>query len=913
MLSWFFRKRDKAGTPASPAAASRPPSAPPGGAATAASARPGAGTAAALAQGAAVDWPGRLQAAQGDDAALLALAAATPLLDIKMAAVQALEGEAALRQAERRFRDHDRKVHRLAKQRLEAAVAQREARAAAQALLDRAAALLDDAAPPINHVVELDRAWERLPAAALQPAQTARFVELRARLDAAIRERGEAQQRLRRWTAQARQALLDAPQGIAAAAAQGVAGDLAGPIAALAALRQTRPEEPASVELDGALAQALQTAAAVEARLRWLETAPAEASDDAAAPPPAWHDLPAAPDAELARLLDLRHERWLRDHAPAVATPADEPPMAVIATPRPARDDVPDAAQRHEVEEHLQQAERALADGHLDALQQQLQAIDGVLGAAPAGRLPTALRTRLQALRAEGARLKGWKQWGGARARDDLAAEAEALARHTQAAADPAATDARKLNLHGHAASIQALRQRWKALDRQGAAASQAQWQRFDAALQLAFEPVAAQHAALEAARRDNLAAREVLLAPLEALALPADAPAGTPSATPSDMPAAVPADPPPADAPVPDWKQVAHELAVFQAAWRKLGPVEHTVPAAARQGLQQRLQAAVERVAAPLRALQQAAAAEREQLIVRAQALSTPAGGHRPGPESVRLLRELQAQWQEHARRLPLPRAVEGELWGRFRAASDAVFAQREAVAHARDAALAGNLAACETLLARLQDLPPEAPPADIERRLAEVDRGWRQSGELPRGAGEALEARFRAARADALRRLDTAARQRWRAQCDALATRLARCESGESVAGAGAEAAAGAPPDLLPAAWAQALAQRPAGVSAGPLPAPAVDELLLQLETALDLPITPARQDERRQQKLRALKDALEGRAPARPGAPQPAAGLVALLRQRGLAAEQRERLHAIVAALRQAPPGALGVPMA
>jgi hypothetical protein len=868
--------------------------APPGSAAV----RPVATVAATPAQPA-VDWPARLQAAQGDDAALLALAAATPPLDVKMAAVQALAGEAALRQAERQFRDHDRKVHRLAKQRLEATVAQREARAAAQALLDRAAALLDDAAPPVNHLVELDRAWGRLPATALEPAQVARFAELRARLDATIRERGEAQQRLRQWTAQARQALHDARQGLAAIAGQGMADELAASIAALSALRQARPEDPASVELDDALAQALQSAAAVEARLRWLEAAPAQTPDAAALPRPAWHELPVPPDAELARLLDVRHERWLRDHAPAAAERVEEPPPVAVAPSLPARAEVPDAEQRRAIEAHLQQAEQALADGHLDALQQQLQAIDGALGATSAGRLPAGLRHRLQTLRAEGARLRGWKQWGGARARDDLAVEAEALARLTQAAGDPAATDAPRLNLHGHAAAILALRQRWKALDRQGAVASQAQWQRFDAALHQAFEPVAAQHAALEAARRDNLAAREALLAPLEALALPQELPPGSP----------------PIDGPARDWKQVAHELGAFHAAWRKLGPVEHTVPAAARQGLQQRMQAAVDRVAAPLRAQQQVAAAEREQLIMRAQALVTPAAGHRPGPDAVRLLRELQAEWQDHARRLPLPRAVESELWGRFRAASDAVFAQREAAASARDATLAANLATCEALLERLQALPPEASPADIERRLAEVDRGWRQSGELPRGAGEAIEARFRAARADALRRLDEAARQRWLAQCDALAARLVRGESSESATGALTDGGpAGEPQDILPAAWAQALAQRQAGsAAAGPLPAPAIDELLLQLETALNVPITPERQDARRQQKLRALKDALEGRAAARAGTPEPAAGLLALLQQRGLVAEQRERLHAIVAALRQVPPGALGVPLA
>jgi hypothetical protein len=168
----------------------------------------------------------------------------------------------------------------------------------------------------------------------------------------------------------------------------------------------------------------------------------------------------------------------------------------------------------------LQQAEQALAEGQLGALQQQLQAIDVLVGPNRATVWPDALRGRLAALRAEGARLKGWQQWGGARAREDLVTEAEALARHTQAATDSEAVSKPKLNLTDHAQAIQALRQRWKELDRLSAAAPQTLWQRFDAALQTAHAPVAAQQAALQAAREENLAAREALLAGLDALPL---------------------------------------------------------------------------------------------------------------------------------------------------------------------------------------------------------------------------------------------------------------------------------------------------------------------------------------------------------------------------------------------------------
>ena len=302
-----------------------------------------------------------------------------------------------------------------------------------------------------------------------------------------------------------------------------------------------------------------------------------------------------------------------------------------------------------------------------------------------------------------------------------------------------------------------------------------------------------------------------------------------------------------------------------------------------------------------------------REQLIGRAEALVPTAGTRPHWADASRQVRELQAEWQDQARRCPLPRAVEGGLWERFKAATDAVFAQRDAESAARDAALSANLAECEALLARLSALGGDTPVADIERTLADVDRAWRQAGELPRGAGEAVEGRFRAARAAASQLLDAAARRRWENQCDALLARLALCEEREA---AGAGVADSGPPwaadGALPAAWEEALARRwSRSPEPGPLAADAVDELLLRLEAALNLPSAPEWLDARRQLKLRALKDAMEGRTGDRPAPAQPAEGLLAALRQSGLSPAQRDRLHALVAALRQAPPRSLGAP--
>lgn len=950
MLSWLFKKRGPAAAPTPPTVATRP----------AAPARRTAGTAAPAAPAPApvVDEQPLLQAALGDDAALLKLATSATLLATRLAAVEALASEDALRQAERNFRSHDRKVHRVAKQRLEAAVTQREARASAQALLARTQALIGEALVPVNHVVAIDREWAALPAAVLETEQQQAFTTLRAQLDGQMRAQDAAQQQLQRWTAEARRVLAAWHAQLATAAEHGSAQDAASLADSVRTLRATRPDGAATAAPDAALARALQDAQQVQARLARLEATaapegPAPASPEAGsvapadgtveAPPPAPVDDTPPLEGALVRLLEARETAHQRARQPArpAQPPAEDGPPAADTAARQAQDAERRAAQRQRLEGLVQQAESALADGQLHTLQPLLQAIENSLAKGHAA-LPEALRERVQLLQAERGRLQAWQQWGGARARDDLVAQAEALARLTllahpqlrpapvqvpepapaspeagesaelvsaptsveapaaettapapvsapvEAAAPAAATvppapAGPKLHLKAHGDSIQALRKHWKELDRQGATASAAQWQRFDAALQLAHQPVAALHSAQKAARQDNLAAREALLAALEA------------------SPAAEML----AETASPDWRACSAELDRFQTAWRKLGPVEHTVPAASRAALMQRLQAALDRLETPLQQARAAAAAEREQLIQRAEAL-VPQGG-RPQPDTTRQLRELQAAWQDHARRLPLPRGVETALWTRFRAAIDAVFAQRDAAFAARDAELAAHVGEREALLERLATLDAAVPPVELERTLAEVDRAWRQAGELPRGAADALEARFRSARTAAAGWLDAAQRQHWQAQCDTVVAQLRHCEAREDGHADGGEADPAAV-ERLPAPWQQALTQRRAAAPRGPLPATEVDTLLLRLESTLNLPASPEWQAARQQLKLRALKDAMEGRAPVQSGPPQQAGWLQALLRQAGLDAPQRQRLHGLLAALREAPPGTL-----
>ncbi|WP_088279630.1 DUF349 domain-containing protein [Ideonella sp. A 288] len=1185
MLSWLFKKRgDPRATKAAPAANPATLRAAAEAEAAAQAARKAADKAATKAQQAEearAAWAPRLQAAAGDDTALLKVATDAPVLEIRLAAVEALVGEAALKQAEREFRSHDRRIHRVAKQRLEAAVAQREARTQAQALIEAAEVLGRETPMPVNRVVTLDHDWQALAAADLEPGQRARFADLRARLDTVMQDQGEQQQRLQRWTAEARTRLDALQQAMAAAAAEGHASDLAAPIEAAQALRAQRPEAAgsaaATAALDAALAASLQGASELAERLSWLDAlaervaaaaattpavsaptatpepvataapddappdvapasgpaadtasvdavpadtraevpAPAEALgaaegpaetgegaapahvvaalDESAAgtsgdapvanaaadpvdPAPAavatsatasattpasvpaaephptvgaiqrWRALPPLADTGLAGVLDQRFTQWMRAHTPA--RPAAPPVAPVVAPAAPKAPKAPkvrtlDAAQRERIDALLLQAETAVAEGQLSELQAHLQAVDSVIEHAGGAVPPDALRNRLLHLQAERARLNDWRQWGGGRAREDLADEAEALARATLAATEaaapatgeapttdqattatdgapaaepveapdtagladsptdapidapidgladdeahtpadtaplaeaepsidaaappadapqaldaapaadtapapadaidaapalaadatdgtavsataadavpaarpprapkapkvppkaakaPRAPQAPKLNLKAHADAIQALRQRWKALDRLGAAASQALWQRFDAALTIAYQPVAAQQAAMKAARQDNLRAREALLATLDAV--PAEVPEG------------------PAEAIGAHWKAVMRALDQFHTAWRQLGPIEHTAPAASREPLNARLRSSLERLELPLQSARRVAESQRERFIAQVEAMAAELGRGAAPRELPQRVRDLQAQWQQHARSLPLARGVEAALWTRFRAATDAAFAQREAVFNARDAELSAELAKAEALVARLAEVTDDTPAAEIQRTLAEVDRAWSQGGELPRAAAAGIEARYREARAAAQARLADEATRRWHAQCDALAARLALCEKRESSSDGADDLAsqwAALPP--LPEALAQPLVERwaaPAG--AGPMAGDDVDQCLLQLEAALDVPAPPAWQAARRQLKLQGLKDALEGRAG---GAPDPAVQqgrwMASLLRQAGTTEAQRERLRALLAALRQRPPGGASAPQA
>lgn len=853
---------------------------------------PKASAAAAAADDGADDADGvrRVQAAAGDDAALLALLRETSSIELKLAVVAALTGEAALKAAEIELRERDRRVHRLAKQRYALAVARREARVRAASVIEAARALAVQPLIPLNHLVDVDRAWRAQDIGLLEAAQRAEYDALMAQIGALMRERADQPLKLKRWTEQAR----DAQAGLATACAEAAAGSLdraalAAAGAAARAVIDAAPQDAAGAPVLQALARADSLRAQLDERLAVLDEllggAPASEPADrtAAAELPAhvaadahqrWTQLAPLGDAALDAALQQRFGQWQQAREETRAARRAQRRDEVRERQRAIRDE-----RVQSLAAVLDLAEATLDAGQLAATHDHLVEIDRLLdGGASAG----TLRARIDGLQARYSQLKGWQHWAGGRARDELVQQAEALA---AAAAGPDATHARKLTTRQLAEVIDDLRARWKELDRLGGATSRSLWQRFDAALTQAYEPVAAQVAALRTAREQNLLARRQLLDALEA----------TPVAGGDG------------DAAPPDWRALAAALDHFTLAWRRLGPIEHTVPNKARGALVERMNAALQRVEAPLHEVRRGARLQRERLVERARALASAA----PGRDLVDRARELQAQWQQQARAMVLARADENALWADFKGAIDAAFVARESVFQAREAEFQAHGAERTALIERLEALDPDTPVGPLRRALADADQQWRRLGPAPRQDAAALDDRFRRARDAVLQRVAEFAQRAWQASCDALEAKLALCDELERAPdrdAAQAELAArwSALP-ALPDPLEQALARRAGLASAGARAAArelaaSTDDLLLKLEAAWGLASPADCEAARRALKLQAMKAALETRRPTAEAATTPDAWLAALLGRTDVAAAQRERLGAVLAELRR-----------
>jgi len=343
----------------------------------------------------------------------------------------------------------------------------------------------------------------------------------------------------------------------------------------------------------------------------------------------------------------------------------------------------------------IRKAQGALHAGATARAAALRRALEERLTGTPA--LPAHLASQLQQLDKRLNELKDWKSFSVAPKRTELIEAMEAL---VESEVEPAA----------RAERIKSLQEQWRTLAKGAGENLEAEWQRFHAAAQKAYEPCREYFAAQAQARQENLRQREALLERLAAFE------AGH-------------------DWEQPDWRAVITALRESREQWRQHTPVEraagkalHERFAAVRSGLQARLDAEYARNVQKKRALIEAA----QRLV-----------GEEDGRQAIEELKELQRTWKTVG---PLPRAVDQALWEELRQHCDVVFHKRQQVlaehASGLEAHRAQAILACEELEQIASLSGPEL--REQVRGLTERRAAFEALGELPRQHARELHRRF-------------------------------------------------------------------------------------------------------------------------------------------------------------------------
>jgi DNA repair protein SbcC/Rad50 len=310
--------------------------------------------------------------------------------------------------------------------------------------------------------------------------------------------------------------------------------------------------------------------------------------------------------------------------------------------------------------------------------------------------------SRLAKARAELSRLKGWARWGGQVSREELVKTAEEL-------------PGKEASPPELAKKIGSLRSQWKSMDATAGPADKAMWLRFDAACTTAYAPVAAYFNALAAERKENLEKAQLLISQVRDFAASENAAAETGAI---------------------DWKRIAGCRSRMSQAWHAIGTIDRKE----KKALEKQFADAISGLTGPLADAQQEEIKRREDLIAQVMQLD-PADR-----KSMDLVRRLQQQWQQQAKSLPLERKDEQALWIRFRAACDEHVARRKAGQQQHDAQHQENYRLKSALCERLES-QADGHGKEAEVLLKGVEQEWRAIGPVPRTNEQALHERYKRA----------------------------------------------------------------------------------------------------------------------------------------------------------------------
>ncbi len=668
-------------------------------------------------------------AADGDDAelrlaAIMALhsedalaerALKDPMASNRLHAVERLQGKHALERVARGIGKRDKRVYRLAKQRLKQVNEQeerpRQVQAQSEALCEKLERLgrFDNWVHDHALLTHLDQQWAEIEAD-VSTDQRARYQRLRQTfLDgyaANAREHAAqvAEHSARQQTHARRQALIAALDEIRQLQGLELIEQRLAEIS-----REWDQLEGDAAELGASFSRRLADASAQRDRLaqqrRQADAATALLQDAQAA-------LKRGGNLERQGVKSLR-DRLARLHAEETLTRQCSEAIEALQQ----RLD----KQREQVERKLATLPRRLAEldqhfeqGQLKKAEPLYQSIAATMRHAHDIGLPNkalaAAEAHLKKIAPQLHELQRWRRWGADNRRQQLCSEIEALAADEQHALEPMSNRLRELQAD------------WRSLDHNGAPAEDALWQRFHSAAERVHarcQPFLEAQAKIRAANR---AQRETLCTQLEAFLEQVDW---------QRM----------------DWKKACRAEREMRQAWAALGPIDN------------RRQRAVEgRFRKALRRLDRALDGERASNTALKQDLIARMKGLADEPDLGRAIDAAKALQQQWHTTVPGRQRDENALWSSFRAASDAVFDRRAALHEARSAELRDNLAVRESLCAEIATFSATADDAaKLRETMQRLKTRWQDTDglALPRQSAQSLQRRWRDALYDAEQRL--------------------------------------------------------------------------------------------------------------------------------------------------------------
>lgn len=309
--------------------------------------------------------------------------------------------------------------------------------------------------------------------------------------------------------------------------------------------------------------------------------------------------------------------------------------------------------------------------------------------------------------------LWSWKRWAGAPVKESLVAEMESLASQLQQAPEL------ERDYHDIADKIRAARDQWKELGATDNAGAKALWERFKSACDAAYAPCEVHFAREREQRKQHAAQKTAICSGLEQFIAESDWEQV-------------------------DWKKIELLLRTAREEWNAIGPVERALS----NTLNKRFRVVMDDLAARLSAEKKLNKSKKETLIRRLEQLADSVKelvADSPAlKDAIAQAKQLQSQWKQIGQS-----AESNSLWNTFRAASDRIFAQREAANVAQDQQRQEHLTRAQALCAQVEEFARLQGDALKQARgkVQQLKVDFERVGPLPKEAERDVTQQFQRA----------------------------------------------------------------------------------------------------------------------------------------------------------------------